>query len=157
MVIEYSTTDAAETTAVTSRARVDHVADEEKRQRPDGVPEQHVVAEEGVRREAEEREDGEPAEIDAGKRPALRFGASELDGEPCAEEQRKGPVRLRFHQPPDEHAHHVVEPARLGRLHVEMDDEHPEQRETAQDIQALDPLRRRVRCGQRRARSEARW
>ena len=128
------------------------LADDEKRHRPDGVAEKHVVAEESVRREAEEREDGEPAEIDAGKRPAVRFGPSELDGEPCAEEQRKGPVRLRFHQPPDERAHHVIEPARVGRLHVEMDDEHPEQRETAQDVQALDPLRRRVRYGQRRKR-----
>ena len=105
-----------------------------------------------MRREAEEREDGEPAEIDAGKRPALRFGPSELDGEPCAEEQRKGPVRLRFHQPPDEQAHHLVEPARVGRLHVEMDHEHPEQRETAQEVQAVDPLRNAFGMANGRAR-----
>ena len=36
--------------------------------------------------------------------------------------------------PPDAHAHGLVEPAQVGRAFVKMDDEHPEQRQAAKDV-----------------------
>jgi hypothetical protein len=113
---------------------------EHQRHAPRGVPQQDVEPEEEMGRKAEGRQHGEPPQVEGGKRPPARLRAPEQDREPGAEEQREGAVRLRLHQPPDERAHDVVEPAGLGRPLVEVDDEHPEERSASEDVEGLNPV-----------------
>jgi hypothetical protein len=93
-----------------------------------------------VRRQAKARQDGEPAQVETREGPPACFGASELNREAGAEEQRKRPVRLGLDQTPDERPDHIVDAAWLAGVHMEMDDEHAEQCEAAQQVQRVDPF-----------------
>jgi hypothetical protein len=68
------------------------------------------------------------------------LGSPELKGEAGAKQQRERAMRLALDQAPDQRAHNIVQPARLARSLVEVDDEHPEQREAAKDIERIDPF-----------------
>ena len=84
--------------------------------------------------ESETRQHREPAKIALGEYFAARLGATQLKGEPDAEKQRKGSMRFAFDQSPNEHPHRLVEPAWVGRAIMKMNDEHPEQRQAAKDV-----------------------
>ena len=90
-------------------------------------------------REAERGEHGQPAQVQRGERRAARLGTPQLNREAGAEEQRERPVRLALDEPPDERADPVVDAAGLRRVIVEVDDDHPEQREAAEDVEVRNP------------------
>ena len=49
-------------------------------------------------------------------------------------------MRFALDQSPDQGSDNVVEPTGLSRSNVEMDDEHPQQREAAEDVEGLDSV-----------------
>ena len=115
------------------------LSDREQRHAPHGVSEEHVETEQRVRRQSEEREHGEPPQVEPGEGAAQRFRPPQLNREARAKQQRERAVRLALDQAPDQRADDIVQPAWLGRVIVEMDDEHPEQREAAKDVERSDP------------------
>ena len=90
-------------------------------------------------RKSECGEHGEAAQIHGGERRAARFSPPQLNREAGAEEERERPVRLALDEPPDERADPVVDAAGFRRVVVEVDDDHPEQREAAEDVEVHNP------------------
>jgi hypothetical protein len=131
--------------------------DDEEPQASVREAQQNVVPEERVRGEAEAGQHQETAQVEREKGRASRLGPPELDGEPGAEKEGEGRVGLGLDQEPDRPADHLLnrrprvprEVVKAARGLVEVNQDHAEEGEAAQDVERVDPLVRGDGSGQR--------
>lgn len=89
----------------------------------------------------EDRQHREPPQVDRHEWRLPRFEPAKQYREPHPEEQREDPPRLLLDPHPDDPADQVFEARGLEpHLLVEMDQDHAEQGESAEDVECIDPL-----------------
>src|SRR5262249_21662506 len=108
---------------------------------PYGVLEQDVEPEADSGNDAEDCEHAKTSQVNGDYRLAARLEPTDQEREARTKEERERPPGLLLEQYPDRPADQI-----LGPLHyqpqqlVEVDDQHTEQREAAQDVEAGDAL-----------------
>ena len=138
----------AEATATVSSFGRRQSADQQQGQTPVGILEQYLESKSDFSDDAKSGERHESSEVDRCRRFAARVESAKQHREADAEQERERTPRLLLGENPNAPTNQVLHPSRFAtHVLVEVNENHAEERQAPKNVQRVNTLIGRDRCG----------